>query len=94
MSVARARDLLQRLASDPDLASQIENAPTRQAMRAIVNQAGFGDVSAEDVLQAIGSDVVQGIAGGQSLVAAGAPDAARERIYLLAAKAGDGAPAA
>ena len=92
MSIGRARDLLQRLAVDPDLASQIENASTRQAMRDIINQAGFGDVSGEDVLQAIGGDVVQGIADRQSSAATGTPNAARERIYLLAAKAGDGAP--
>ena len=94
MSVARARDLLQRLASDSTLASHIEDASTRQAMREIVNKAGYSDVSAEDVLQAIGSDVVRKITTGQYLIGAGMPDAVRERAYLLATKAGDGAPSA
>jgi hypothetical protein len=90
MSVARARDLLQRLVSDSNLANKVDGAKSRQDLRDIVNQAGYGDVSGEDILQAIGGELVLKITKGQWLIGAGMPDAVRERAYVLATKAGDG----
>lgn len=53
MSVERANELLNRLASDSELCSQIENASTSDAKRQVVNNAGYADVSGQDMAQAV-----------------------------------------
>jgi hypothetical protein len=58
MSIARGRDLLHWLASNPETLRAIDDAGSRESKRALVLEAGFGDVSAEDVLGAIGAEMV------------------------------------
>jgi hypothetical protein len=92
MSVARGLDLLERLASDPTLVADLQAATTRGAKRVIIDQAGFIDVTSQDLLQAIGSDVLRAIGGGTPLAGAGEPSLTREDVYSLAAMITDAAP--
>jgi hypothetical protein len=53
MPVERAHQLLQRLASDPDFLSRIENTQPNEAKRELLNNEGYADVTAADMVAAI-----------------------------------------
>jgi uncharacterized protein YidB (DUF937 family) len=89
MSVARARDLLYRLMTmDPgDLQTVLQNfqsGNTREELRRLFPD--FQDVSGEDVLQAIGSKVVEDIVAGQDLTET------EKRIFPIITVFSDGIP--
>jgi predicted ribosomally synthesized peptide with nif11-like leader len=70
--MTRAEEFVKTLESDPELKSQLGAATSSEEAKKIVSDAGFGDVSSEDVKALGGTDELseadlQGAAGGFSI---------------------------
>jgi predicted ribosomally synthesized peptide with nif11-like leader len=55
MATARAQQFIETVSHNPQLKQQLENASTREERRKIINDAGFSDVTKEDLLEAVKS---------------------------------------
>ena len=55
MSTNTARTLLDRMAADADFRTRVESAPDQDAKKAILTEAGFGEVTPGEV-EAAGKD--------------------------------------
>jgi predicted ribosomally synthesized peptide with nif11-like leader len=49
MSTTHAQELVQRLYTDTDFRHKLTNAPTPSAKKRIISDAGFADVTADDL---------------------------------------------
>ena len=52
MATQRAHEFIQAVANNPEFKSPLEQAKTREERRAIIDAAGFADVSKEEILEA------------------------------------------
>jgi predicted ribosomally synthesized peptide with nif11-like leader len=52
MATQRAKEFIQAVANNAEFKQQLELAKTREERRAIIDAAGFGDVSKEEILEA------------------------------------------
>jgi predicted ribosomally synthesized peptide with nif11-like leader len=52
MATQRAKEFIQAVAGNPEFKQQLEQAKSRDERRAIIDAAGFGDVSKEEILEA------------------------------------------
>jgi len=79
MAVKTAQALLERMASDGDFRTRVESAPDADAKKAILDAAGYGEVTPDEV-QAAGANFthelsdaeLEAVAGGSTLEWVGA----------------------
>ena len=51
MSVERAKELAKSVASNPEFKSKLESSKDVESRRKVIEEAGFGDVTKEDIQQ-------------------------------------------
>ena len=63
--MSQARELLKKIATDPELAQRLENAADVSAKQQILTEIGFGDLTQADVEAAVQEVTSQGSADGE-----------------------------
>jgi predicted ribosomally synthesized peptide with nif11-like leader len=91
MSVSRATDLIQKMSSDVEFRKKVLAAPTPEDKKVIIEAAGFGGISPEDVHQAAAA---QGVELSEAELEAVAGGRAVEWVAATAAVGGAAAAAA
>jgi predicted ribosomally synthesized peptide with nif11-like leader len=73
MSVAAAKALIERMSTDVDFRAKVAAAPTPEAKRAILDEAGYGGVDEADVrgaapeLKELSDAELEAVAGGRTV---------------------------